>query len=135
MLYTVLTRILDEFFPNFCICNLWVILNLHTKENTPAELMFLCCTVHTTIASAFIARCAWFLLFVKYIFTCFCRWQKVNFSFASFVYCLRKKLRRVVNISGSQLHLPVFDLPHGDSNFNCSKSSGFRKQNGQLLSN
>jgi hypothetical protein len=38
----------------------------------------------TTTAFAFFARRAWFLRFVKQLFTRFCRWQQVTFHFAFF---------------------------------------------------
>jgi hypothetical protein len=54
---TYLPEYKDRFFPIFAFDKLGVVLNSHTKENIPAELMLLRRTVNAATASAFFA---WF---------------------------------------------------------------------------
>jgi hypothetical protein len=60
----VFTHIL-KFFPVFTFEKLVVILKLHTKENTPVEVMSLCHTKRAIIVFMFLAWYAWFSLFAK----------------------------------------------------------------------
>lgn len=69
--------------PIFAFETLGFILNSHTKENIPADSIFLCCTLHTTIACVFQKE-----RLVLVICTRFCRLQQVNFSFAFFTCCM-----------------------------------------------